>query len=105
MQKSNKPMSIPLTTLQEAHGYVRALAEPWRPGDSVKAAMGRVARRVPLTPRRIYTLWYRQPCALLAHEMDALRAAYRQRLDERAEQLEAELRDIEARAAELEQRG
>ena len=45
-------------TIQEFQGIVRAAAEPREAGDSVKAAIGRAARRLQLGYGRARGLWY-----------------------------------------------
>ena len=73
-----KPMT---DTVAEMSHIVRALSEPWQPGDSVKAAINRVSRLTELGTTRLTTFWYSRPCAVLAGEADHLRALYSQHLE------------------------
>ena len=75
----------------EAQRLVRAAAEPWQPGDSIKAGIGRAARALGLGYRRAQQAWYRQPAAWRAAELDAMRARHRDVLMRRQDRLRAEL--------------
>lgn len=104
MPKRITPVTNHAAPINEAHSIVRSLAEPWHAGDSVKVGINRVARLVGLTPRRIETLWYCRPCALLAHELEELRSAYRdnlrherERLARRAHELDQQLAILQAK--------
>ncbi len=91
-----------LTAVEEMSLYVRAAAEPWAPGESVKAGMSRAARRMPfLSHRRISTLWYANQCRVLAEEIDAARAWYRDHCDGEAARLEARAAELRERANAL----
>ena len=66
---------------QEASVLVRLVAEPRPAGDSVKAAIGRAARRVGFTFVRTKNLWYGDARRIDAAEIDTLRRATAQRRD------------------------
>lgn len=83
----------------EMQRIVREAAEPWSPGDSVKAAIGRAARALGLPFRRARTFWYASPCAVRAEEADQLRARDRALVEERLRRLEAEIELLRARRA------
>ena len=94
-----------MSTVEEMSQIVRTAAEPWSPGDSVKAAINRAARRLRLSIRRATTFWYARPCTVLASEADALRAWKRQnefleiaRLERRLEELRAAHADLKGRS-------
>jgi hypothetical protein len=91
-------------TLDEMQMIVRAAAEPWAPGDSVKAAITRAARRLGISYRRAYTLWYAAHCALRETEAASLRAWYRDFCDREAERLEQRAALYRERRAALESR-
>ncbi len=80
----------------EAQRIVRAAAEPWLPGDSVKTAIGRAARALGLGYRRTQQAWYRQPAAWRAAELDAMRTRHRDVLRRRQDRLRAELASLAA---------
>ena len=86
----------------EASSLLRAIVAPPFPGESVKALIGRAARKGGLTFIRARKLWYREARAILASEMDALRAARRQREEEIA--LSGQYRDIIQRLSDIEAR-
>lgn len=65
----------PVSASAEAASLVRQIAEPWQVGDTVKAAINRVARRVGLRPSRVEDIWRREARVIRAEEMDAIRAA------------------------------
>ena len=89
---------------EEMRAIVRAGAEPWMPGDSVKMAQQRAARTLGLSLRRVRTLWEGAPCALLATEADRLRSWYRDHLARAAERCEAQARAYRAAAVDMEVR-
>jgi hypothetical protein len=84
-------MDNPSTTVDEARAIVRLAAEPWQIGDSVKAAIGRAARRLGMEHRRVRQAWYGEPAAWRAHELDGMRARARDLLAQRQARLKAEL--------------
>lgn len=90
----------------EASSLLRDLVAPPYPGESVKALIGRAARRSGLTFIRAKKLWYGEvrDNAIRAEEMDALRRAARVKQDEAESGLIGELRELRARLARLETR-
>jgi hypothetical protein len=92
----------------EASSLLRVIVAPPVPGESVKALIGRAARRCGLTFSRARKLWYGEARAILATEMDALRAAARVKQDEAEggyeRALRAEYREIFDRLARIEAR-
>ncbi len=60
---------------EEMRNLVRQAAEPARPGESVKAAIGRAARVLGLGHGRVKRYWYGEIQVPPAHEVDAARAA------------------------------
>lgn len=107
----------PVSASAEAASLVRQIAEPWQVGDTVKAAINRVARRVGLKPSRVEDIWRREARVIRAEEMDAIRAAADrqalegaqgeyQRLSERIAALEALLavQDADIRGSAADER-
>jgi len=80
----------------EMQRLVREAALPAQPGDSVKAQIGRAARRLGLPFGRTRSHWYGLARAVLAEEAEMLRARRRQLMIERAHQLEQEAAAIRA---------
>ncbi len=97
MLNHNKGALMSDAILSEMRDITRRAAEPWSPGDSAKAAIGRSARRLRLTYRRAYTFWYAAPAAVRAEEADRLRAIDKDLLKQRRENLQRQLAEIEAR--------
>jgi hypothetical protein len=97
----DKPMTNAVMEMTE---IVRAAAEPWAPGDSVKAAINRASRRLSISPRRATTFWYSRPAAILAHEADSLRRWYAQHCDQEAARLVQRLAEIRRRQEAFEKR-
>lgn len=62
--------------LAEMQRYVRAAAEPARPGETAKEAMNRAARVVNLSVNRLREIWYGRARLISAEEYEAVRAAY-----------------------------
>ena len=60
---------------EEMRSLVRLAAEPARPGESVKAAIGRAARLLGLSHGRVKRYWYGEIQVPPAHEVDAVRNA------------------------------
>lgn len=86
----------------EAAALLRQVAEPRPVGDSVKAAIGRAARRLGFSWRRTKTIWYGETSRIGAEEMDALRRATQRKHAEtvaRAEAIVAVDRLVALRAA------
>jgi hypothetical protein len=106
-QMFDKSSECKMTALVEAQTLVRRLAEPCAAGDSVKAQIGRAARRVGLGFNRVRTLWYAdERASVSAAEMDSLRRAagarekadvHRDELAIRVEALEQQLRALASR--------
>lgn len=106
-----------MSSVMEAAGLLRQIAEPAPVGDKVKAAIGRAYREVKSAasalghrpPRfsRVEDLWRQEARSVRAEEMDAIRAAHaarnkvRQLADEGAK-ANAEIADLRARLARLE---
>ncbi len=80
----------------EMQGIVRGAAEPWAPGDGVKAGIGRAARRLGLRYRRARSFWYGERAAVRALEADALRTRNRELLAERRRRITAEAARLDA---------
>jgi hypothetical protein len=80
----------------EMQAITRHAAEPWLPGDSVKAAIGRAARALGIGYRRARSFWYGESVAVRAIEADRLRAAAALLLTQRRQRLEQELAAIRA---------
>jgi hypothetical protein len=57
----------------EMLAIVREAAEPSQPGESVKAAIGRAARRLGLSFARVHGIWYGRARQITAEEADTLR--------------------------------
>ena len=90
-------MSDTLTVALEMQAITRRAAEPWLPGDSVKAAIGRASRALGIGHRRARSFWYGEAAAVRAVEADRMRAAEALLLTKRRQQLEHELAAIKAR--------
>lgn len=65
----------------EASNLVRRAAEPREAGESVKAAIGRAARRLHWSITRTRAIWYAEARRIDSHEMDQLRALARQQAE------------------------
>lgn len=100
---SNRDKSLAYAdTLSEMSMITRAAAEPYVPGDSVKAQIGRAARALGLNYRRARSFWNAEPTAAVrAQEADALRRWYRQHAEQEAERLERRAADLRARSKML----
>ena len=83
--------------VHEMQSITRRAAEPWQPGDSVKAAIGRAARTLGIGYRRARSFWYGESVAVRAIEADQMRAAEALLLTRRRQRLEHELAAIKAR--------
>lgn len=114
-----------MSSVMEAAGLLRQIAEPAPVGDKVKAAIGRAYREVKSAattlghrpPRfsRVEDLWRQEARSVRAEEMDAIRAAHaaRNKVRELAEakvkqladegaKANVEIADLRARLARLE---
>ena len=92
-----------MSALVEASSLVRRVAEPCPAGDSVKAAIGRAARKLRWNYTRVRAFWYADDrVTVTGDELNQLRAAAKQTgaRDEvlaRLESVEQMLRALEAR--------
>lgn len=88
----------------EAANLLRRIAEPRGADDSVKVMIGRAARRVsefwPLSAGRAENIWRKEARVIRAEEMDAMRAAARQRQEEAGRAKASELIERYAKIAE-----
>jgi hypothetical protein len=92
----------------EMQAIVWEAGQPWRPGQNVKGAIARAARRLGISDRRAKTFWYRQPAAVLAQEADRLRevralldAEKLKRLDNERAVIRGRLEALESTHAEV----
>lgn len=107
--RSNSAEIISMTAVAEAGRLLREVAEPVPAGDSVKAAIGRAARRVEkhipahFASRwhagRAEDIWRGEARGVWAEEMDAIRMAADAQA---AEEARSELAELDARLARLE---
>jgi uncharacterized sporulation protein YeaH/YhbH (DUF444 family) len=80
---------------------LRELAEPWSPGDRVKAAIDRAAKRARLPYWRAFDIWYGKARRIEQHEIDAVVAAL---ADKKRMETRNEVRDLRKRLEILESR-
>lgn len=100
LHSEDRIVANPVAIRSEMQTIVRSAAEPWSPGDSVKAAVQRASRKIGLPYRRIRSFWYAQADAW-AHEADRLRA-WRVLAEHQQEQrLRDELHALQARLGRL----
>lgn len=99
MSNQRRDVSMAHMVDAELQGMVRGAAEPWSPGESVKAAIRRAARALGMKPRRAEQAWYRQPAAWRAAEVETIRARHRDVLLARLERTRREAAAIEAMLA------
>ena len=90
-------MADTATIANEMQAITRHAAEPWLPGESVKAAIGRAARTLGIGYRRARSFWYGEAVAVRAIEADRMRAAELALLAQRHRRLMLELAAIKAR--------
>ena len=90
MSNQAKVTVVSDTTVSEMQRIVRSAAEPAVPGESVKAALGRAARRLGLGYRRARTFWYGDACSVRAWEADRLRTLQLRLIEERLQRLDHE---------------
>ena len=95
LDNRDAPMDSATAILDEMQTIARAAAEPWAPGDSIKAAIGRASRRTGLGFRRMKTFWYTEPANVSAIEADALRRWYRDWIANERARLQARIADLE----------
>lgn len=103
--KSSQREESVVSVESEASRLLRAIVSPPLPGESVKALIGRAARRAGLMFNRARKLWYGEALAILAVEMDALRAAAQGKQEaerERENALRSECREILERVGRIE---
>lgn len=108
-EKSETAEIISMTAVAEAGRLLREVAEPVPAGDSVKAAIGRAARRVEkhipahFASRwhagRAEDIWRGEARGVWAEEMDAIRRAADAKA---AEEARSELAELDARIARVE---
>jgi hypothetical protein len=77
--KKSSEFSNKSSDISDAMRLLRIAAEPRPVGDSVKAAVSRVARAFKWSPSRTRDLWYGTARRVEVHEMDALRDLERER--------------------------
>lgn len=78
---------------------LRELSEPRPPGDAVKAAIERAARRAGLSYWRAFDIWYSKARRVEPHEIEQITTALKAR-DERA--LANEFHEVKVRMARIE---
>lgn len=83
----------------EAHRLIAEIAGPLELGGRIKTALCRVAMRAGIPERRVRGLWHRER-TVKADELDALRRAARAK--QKAE-IDAEISELRARLARLEE--
>lgn len=89
----------------DAHQMLVQLAMPVDPRDTIKARRERAIRRAGISPAKGMRLWYRQTCALLAHEYFQIKEAYRAHIERQGQRLAEELaflRELQARESQHE---
>ncbi len=74
----------------EMHVRVRRLAYPAEPGESIKAVLGRVARRSGVTFNEAKRLWYREWRRVPADIADKIREAQERHEDRIFKEIEAQ---------------
>lgn len=92
LPNGRKPVSSIDSVADEMQVRVRRLAFPGEPGESIKAVLGRVARRSGVTFNEAKRLWYREWRRVPADIADKIREAQRKHERTLARQLE-ELRE------------
>jgi len=78
---------------------LKELAEPWAPGDRIKVAIDRAARRAGLAYWRAFDIWYAKARRVEQHEIDAIADAVAKK---RKEDARRELHDLRTRITRLE---
>lgn len=103
-------MSVSVSVNLKAATLLRDLVAPPAPGESVKAQIGRAARRAGLSFERSRKIWYGEAQKILAEEWIALQEAVRRRcgdcndLRSESQDLAASIDRIEAELARLRSR-
>lgn len=72
-EQSSEDVDQNMSSVAEMTSLLRAVAAPTDPGEGVKAAIGRAARRLGLPWGRAKRLWYGEARRVDAWEMDAAR--------------------------------
>lgn len=90
-------MADTLAIATEMQAITRSAAEPWLPGESVKAAILRASRTLGIGYRRARSFWYGEQVSVRAFEADRMRAAELRLLSQRQRRLMQELAAIRAR--------
>jgi hypothetical protein len=101
-KEKSSPVHTHDAVATELSGIVRCAAGDVRPGDSISTLIVRAARALGLECGRAKRLWYRELRVIPAHEADNLRAWHRQHLARRVDRLNAELVQLQAQLAMLE---
>jgi hypothetical protein len=83
----------------EMQSSLRLIAEPVHAGESIKALIGKAARRVGFDYWRTHDLWYGRARRIDAVELEAVRARVRRQEEAEAN---AEIAELRARLARLE---
>ena len=91
LDSRSKDADMSSTISTEMQAILRMAAEPASPGESVKAAINRAARRLQLGYRRARAIWYEEARIITAEEADRLRAARAALREERLLRLDAEM--------------
>jgi hypothetical protein len=90
------PISLGMTDIRAA---LRELSRPCEPGDRIKAAIGRAARRAGLAYWRAFDIWYGKARRIEDHERARIADALEKK---RREAARNELHELRLRIAKLE---
>lgn len=90
----NKPDFSPDAIVHEMQRAMRTLAAPGNPGESVKTAINRAARRAGLTHLQARRLWYGTWIEIPAYVVDGIRVVVEQSTAQEIEQLQARLNEL-----------
>lgn len=99
---SQNPCEKPMTAASissEMSAGLRQLSEPVRAGDSIKALIGKAARRAGMSYSRAYECWYGR-AKVRAEEMDRVRSLLQAK---EQEAINVEIVELRARLAALEE--
>jgi hypothetical protein len=88
-------VSVSVSVNVKAATLLRDLVAPPAPGESVKAQIGRAARRAGLSFTRSRKIWYGEAQLILAEEWIALQEAVRRRCGD-CDELRSESQDLAA---------
>jgi hypothetical protein len=97
-ERSQKSWEAHAMTITAADA-LRELAAPWNPGDRIKAAIDRAARRAGLTYWRAFDIWYGKARRIEEFERDAIADALAKKREQEASR---ELHELKTRLARLE---